>query len=420
MVRIPLLFVASVMAVASSGAVGGGVPVRVEIAGEPGRWQLLRDGQPFFVHGAGGDGDFAALARIGGNTVRTYSSQRVDDTLKRAREAGLAVMLGLWVGHERHGFDYDDAVAIDRQRRMVIESVERLRDNPDIILWAVGNEMEGDGGNPKVWQEVNHLARLIKERDSRPVLTIIAGADPVKLRAIAEFCPDLDLVGINAYGGLPNVNQRMMTYLPNLPYMITEFGARGPWESPRTSWGAELEQTSSEKAEMILRGWEQSIAAHAGRCLGGFVFRWGWKQEATHTWFGLFLRDGSPTAGVDALARAWTGQWPERRAPAVEPLAIPEFSSPLRPGQRVPVRAVARSISDSALRHEWAVYQESRDRRSGGDAEASPPPIPGVLRSADRPVATLIAPVPGRYRLFLTVRDAEGRSATANLPFWVE
>jgi hypothetical protein len=411
--------VAGLVGLSLAHGANGAVP-RVEIVGEPGAWQLLRDGQPFFVKGAGGDGDYHRLVRIGGNTIRTYSSVRVEDPLRRARGAGLAVMFGLWIGHERHGFSYADEAAVERQRRMVIEAVKTHRDNPDIIMWAVGNEMEGDGSNPALWREINHLARLVKELDSRPVLTVLAGAAPQKLDAVRHYCPDLDLLGINAYGGLPGVRDRMLKHLPDMPYMITEFGARGHWESPKTPWGVEYEQTSSEKAAMILSGWQDHIAGNAGRCLGGFVFRWGWKQEATHTWFALLERDGSPTAGVDALERAWTGRWPSKRAPEIEPLALPTLAEPLKPGQRVPLNVVARPMSQSQLRYRWAVYEESRDRKSGGDAEASPPEVAGAIESADRPNARLRAPGPGRYRVFVTVRDSEGRVATANQPFVVK
>ncbi len=407
--------------VAAAPAASSALP-RVEIVGEPGSWRLLRDGRPFFMHGVGGDGDYRKLAAIGGNIVRTYSATGVEDQLHRAREAGLAVMFGLWVGHERHGFDYADPVRVERQRRAVVEAVLAHRDNPDILLWAVGNEMEGDGRNPAVWREVNHLARLVKELDPRPVLTVIAGAASHKLEAVRDLCPDLDLLGINSYGGLGGVHQRMLDHGPRIPYAITEFGARGPWESGRSAWGVELEQTSTQKGEMILDGWRRHIAAREGWCLGGFAFRWGWKQEATHTWFALFLDDGSPTATIDYLHQAWTGRWPAERGPGIEPLHLPVLARPLSAGRRVPLSVTASTATGRPLRYEWSVWEESRDRREGGDREARPAKVPEsiVQRDPASPAAELIAPPPGRYRVFVTVRDHAGRAATHNLPFLVE
>ncbi|MCU0792134.1 MAG: hypothetical protein MUE42_04640 [Opitutaceae bacterium] len=395
---------------------------RVEIVGEPGSWRLLRDGKPFFMHGVGGDGDYKKLSAIGGNIVRTYSSNNVEDQLRRAREAGIAVMFGLWIGHERHGFDYNDPVKIEAQRRMVIEAVTAHRDNPDILMWAVGNEMEGDGKNVVLWREINHLAKLIKQLDDRPVLTILAGAAVNKLEAVRDHCPDLDLLGINSYGGIGGVHDRMLKHGPKIPYAITEFGAIGHWEKGKNAWGVELEQTSTEKGEMLLNGWKKHIEGRDGWCLGGFAFRWGWKQEATHTWFALFLDDGSPTASIDYLQYAWTDRWPAERAPGIEPLNIPAFAKPLQAGQRVPVTVAASTATGKPLRYEWSVWGESRDRRDGGDREARPERHPEAVVQADpaAPAAELIAPAPGRYRLFITVRDHAGRVANHNLPFRVE
>jgi hypothetical protein len=185
---------------------------------------------------------------------------------------------------------------------------------------------------------------------------------------------------------------------------------------------AELEQTSTEKGDMILNGWRRHIEGRAGYCLGGFVFRWGWKQEATHTWFGLFTDDGAPVAMVDYLHQAWLKSWPVERAPGIEPLFIPALAKALAPGRTVPLTVIASTASPHPLRYEWAVYKESQDRRVGGDAEARPARVPDAILEADtgRPEATLVAPAPGRYRVFVTVRDQGGRVATHNLPFLVE
>jgi len=391
----------------------------VEIIGAAGHWTLLRNGKPYFVHGVCGDGDYDLLVRSGGNTIRTYSANDTEQ-VERARQAGLAVVFGVWLGHERHGFSYVDPEAIAQQRKMVVDAVTAHRDDPTILMWALGNEMEGNGGNPAIWLEINHLARLVKTLDSRPVLTVIAGAAPIKLEALRDHCPDLDLIGINSYGGLSAVHERMLKHGPEKPYLITEYGAYGPWESPKTSWGAEFEQTSTEKADVLLAGTAQHIARHAGRCLGGFAFRWGHKQEATHTWFGLFLDDGSPTAGIDALQRAWTGVWPVPRAPAIEPLEIPSLRSAIKVGDRISVSAAATSPTYLKLSYQWSVYEESRDRKHGGDKEQRPAAILDSVLSADRAEAELVALSPGRYRLFVTVKDPDGRAATANVPFLVE
>jgi hypothetical protein len=74
--------------------------------------------------------------------------------------------------------------------------------------------------------------------------------------------------------------------------VITEFGPPGPWEVRKTSWGAPVEPTSTEKAKIYLRNHSGAIAAESAQCLGSYAFLWGHKQEATATWFGMFLPSG--------------------------------------------------------------------------------------------------------------------------------
>ena len=47
-------------------------PIPVTLAKSEAGWQLLRDGKPWLVQGAGGGTALELLARIGGNTERTW------------------------------------------------------------------------------------------------------------------------------------------------------------------------------------------------------------------------------------------------------------------------------------------------------------------------------------------------------------
>ena len=49
-------------------------PLPVEVHQDAsGHWQLLRDGEPYFIKGAGGDQSLEMLAAAGGNTIRTWA-----------------------------------------------------------------------------------------------------------------------------------------------------------------------------------------------------------------------------------------------------------------------------------------------------------------------------------------------------------
>ena len=55
---------------ASEGVLSG--PVKVEVVGENGQYQLLRGGQPYEVKGVGSNiSNFASLKALGGNSIRT-------------------------------------------------------------------------------------------------------------------------------------------------------------------------------------------------------------------------------------------------------------------------------------------------------------------------------------------------------------
>ena len=120
------------------------------------------------------------------------------------------------------------------------------------------------------------------------------------------------------YGDIVNLPRYLAEANFRKPYMVTEWGATGHWEVDKTTWGAPIEHTSSEKAASYRKAYETVIASGDERLIGDYVFLWGQKQERTPTWYGMFLADGSATETVDFMQFAWTGAWPANRAPRVE------------------------------------------------------------------------------------------------------
>ena len=88
------------------------VPVELRETADGG-WQLLRGGEPYLIRGAGGSGSLERLAEAGANSVRTWGAEGLDDILDEAHEHGLTVTAGIWLGHERHGFDYGDPAQVE-------------------------------------------------------------------------------------------------------------------------------------------------------------------------------------------------------------------------------------------------------------------------------------------------------------------
>src|SRR5687767_9412522 len=79
---------------------------KVEVKKLNGQYQLMRNGEPYFIKGAGGYKYYERLKELGGNSVRIWSTDGEDAKkyLDKAHELGLTVTLGLDMGHERKGF----------------------------------------------------------------------------------------------------------------------------------------------------------------------------------------------------------------------------------------------------------------------------------------------------------------------------
>ncbi len=386
-------------------------------------WQLLRGGEPYFIRGAGGDASLEQLAAAGANSIRTWDAEGIDDRLDTAHALGLSVTVGIWLGHERHGFDYNDEKQVRDQLERVRDMVLRYKDHPAVLLWGIGNEMEGyeSGDDPAIWSAVNDIAAMVKELDpNHPTMTVTAELGGGRIESVHERCPDIDIHGINSYGGVPSLAERLRAGGASKPYVIAEFGPVGPWEMPKTEWGAPYEQTSTEKAAFYRQSYEQGVIDAAGQSLGSYAFLWGFKMEGTSTWFGMFLDDGSRLGPVDVMTELWSGQPPDDLVPSVEPLLI-GGQSKLDPGAEVEVSTGVADPEGRPIDVRWVLRPESDDYATGGDFRPNPPDIEAAVLGGRVDGARVRMPEePGPYRLFLYAYDEAGNAATANVPLLVK
>jgi len=405
----------------AEGAVADAIPV--ELRQVDGSWQLLRDGEPYLIRGVGGTYSLQQLADAGANSIRIWDSDEIDALLDEAHSLGLSVAVGIWLGHERHGFDYNDPDQVREQFEKARQAVLRYRDHPAVLLWGIGNEMEGyeSGDDPVIWKAVNDVAAMIKELDPHhPTMTVTAEIGGGRIESVHKNSPAIDIHGINSYGGAPSLSERLREGGATKPYVITEFGPVGPWEMPKTPWGAPFEQSSTEKAAFYRQSYESGVNAARGQALGSYAFNWGYKMEATSTWFGMFLDDGSRLGAVDVMSELWSGKPPKNTAPVIEGLFVegePEFES----AADVRVKTAVSDPENGPLRVSWVLRPESGDYLTGGDFRESLPDIEGAVLEGNESGARLRLPAePGAYRLFLYVYDDAGNAATANVPLLVK
>lgn len=393
----------------------------VSMVKQHGTFQLLRNGEPYAIRGVGGDVHLDLLAELGGNSIRTWDSKNLGRVLDEAHKRGLTVCAGLWLGHQRHGFDYQNQDAVLQQLDEKLAAVKRYKDHPALLLWAVGNEMEGEGRDPSVWYAVNHLAREIKRLDpNHPTMTVIAelGENAGKVRSIERFCPDIDIVGINAYGGIESVAKRFLETGSSKPYIITEHGTLGPWEVGTTTWGAPIEQTSTQKATWYAKGYQQNVIENADNCLGSYAFLWGHKQETTATWFGMLLPDGTRLGAADALSELWSGKPLKNRCPEIASFRV-DRDSGLEKGDVVHAMVKTSDPDGDAIKYRWILRSDSATIGEGGDPQESETAFADAVKSNGATADVTMPESGGGYRLFVYVYDNHGGAAVANIPLHI-
>jgi len=395
----------------------------VEVVKTEDGFVLHRGGKPYRIKGAGGKGPIEMLATVGANSNRHWGVG--DDTQARldaAHAQGMTVALGIWLEHPSEKFSYTEFDDVSGQLDNVINAVRKYKDHPAVLVWGIGNEMENSGGgrgdNPAIWQHVGYLASLIKKEDPHhPIMTVIAEVGGRKVKAINKFCPDVDIIGINSYGGAASLAQRYRQTGGTKPFIVTEYGPIGTWEVGKNSIGAIDEPTSTEKTKFYQRSFE--ALEKDSLCFGSYAFLWGRKQEATATWFGMLTADGKKTAAVDTMQELWSGKKPENLCPEIKPLTI-EGSNNVSAGAEVSVKLEASDPEDKPLNVSWKLLQEADSYITGGFKQEAPPSFDDALLSGTLDSAKFKLPEqPGVYRIYATVDDGVG-AAIANVSVRVE
>jgi hypothetical protein len=244
------------------------------------------------------------------------------------------------------------------------------------------------------------------------------------IQEIERRAPDLDLLGVNDYHAMGKVPAHIRTYDWNKPYVMTEWGPSGDWAVPRTEWKAAMEETSTEKAQLILENYRNVMVKDAERCLGSYVFIWLWRFERTHTWYGMFLESGERTEAVNVMQYVWTGHWPANRAPRIEELAIDGKLAAdniyLKPGDP---HTAALKVSDpdgDPVTLRWEIVPEVARAGYAGMGEKRTNPMPELIqKTGEREIVFTAPKQQGAYRVFVFALDGQGNAATANIPFFV-
>lgn len=402
---------------------------KVEVMQTDVGYRLMRGGKPYYIKGAGLEfGDMESFAAHGGNSIRNWTTKNDVETaqqvLDRAHSLGVTVALCLPMMAERWGFDYDDDTAVAAQLDKFRQEVLKYRDHPALLAWIIGNELNFNYSNSKVYDAVNDVSKMIHELDpNHPTTTTVVGVGEDVINDLRTRAPDLDFYSFQVYGELFVLPELIEEVHLRKPFMVTEWGAIGHWEVDKTSWGASIEATSSEKAETYMRGYREMLEPLEAQLIGSYAFLWGQKQERTPTWFGLFTEAGEETETVDVMHYIWNDAWPDNRSPQVSSITldgkVARDSVTLMTGSVYEATVDVIDSDGDALVYRWELKLESVTTQVGGDYEEAITNLEGLIDDATAPKTLITAPAPGEYRLFVYAYDGQGNAAHANIPFLV-
>ena len=403
----------------------------IRIIEKGGKFLLMIDGVETYIKGVGGTNRLDMAVANGANAFRTWGGnvERAKSDLIRAKELNMYVMQG--IGLPNDSARYNNEEFKEQTRTSVRALAEALKNEPNLLVWGIGNEIEHNTANtPTAWSFVNELALMIKSIDRRHLVSTVISHNAKALNLIAEYAPDLDVVGINSYGAISQVEKMVADSKYKGAYIISEWGPTGWWETARTAWRAPLEQTSEEKRIVYEERYNNYIK-NSPRCLGSFVFLWGQKEERTPTWFSMFVENnvaglplkGEKTPMVEAMERVWQGVEPKQTAPVVHNIFIndikPADNIYVKSGTAFTCKVEAVDREGDKMTYVWEILKEATVTATGGAYEPRPDRIGEVQTTSDNTLKTVINE-PGEYRFYVYVLDGTGFVSTANAPFQVQ
>ncbi len=402
-----------------------------KIVEKNGAFELYVDGVKTYIKGVGGTNRIDLAAQNGANAFRTWGGnvESVKKDVALAAANKMYIMQGIWLTKDRKS--YLDETYKNKMRAEIRLLAETFKDDPNILIWGLGNEIdhEEQANTAAAWKFVDELAQIIKSIDKRHLVATVITHNQKALDSIAAYTKNLDLVGINSYGAIGELEEIVNKSNYKGAYLVTEWGPTGWWETAKTSWGAPIEQTSEEKRQVYENRYNNYILA-SKRCLGSFVFLWGQKEERTPTWFSMFVENdvaglplkGEKTPMVEAMERVWKGTELQQTAPVVEKMTIDGKtgveSVTVKAGKWFEGKVNVTDKENDLLTYHWEILKEATVLGSGGSFEPRPERVGSVI-TTKKEVCTSSVSESGNYRLYVYISDNTGFISTANVPFQV-
>ena len=250
-------------------------------------------------------GDAVLLKELNCNTMKLYNSNiNVQVMRKMYEDGGVRAILGDFLGAYcinsgatwEKGTDYRDPDQRARMKQAVRDMVEKLKDEPWVLMWVLGNENNmpstdlvnttrtNASQEPQAYAELlNEVAAMIHEIDpDHPVG--IGNLMTGLVEYYGKYAPEIDFIGVNCYIGGDGFGATWQKVKQTMdrPVMIAEYGCdsywdkRGPDDDGQIAYdGGCLEDINYNRAGYAGAG--NSI----GGCMFEFVDEW-WKDTRNY------------------------------------------------------------------------------------------------------------------------------------------
>jgi hypothetical protein len=388
--------------------------IEVRIRENEGQWTLYRDGTPYFIKGAGGSFDNRHIDGYGANSVRTWSSTETTSALTAVQGTVITICAGF-------SFDLLDILANPYQMKTtIIDYVYAHKDNSAILIWCIGNEVHHNRSASEfqtIFAFIDEVGSAIKAIDTaHPTMTVIAD----ELDAVGYYLnhlDNIDIIGINSFGSSGStIGSRYTNLNVGKPFILTEFGPSGWWEVESSSFGAPFEPSSTSRMTMYRTIYENTVNNYKHlNCLGSYVFLWGWKNETTPTWFGMFYSDGSRLGPIETMVELWdNGSLPIdwNHIPEIGELRISKTDN-ISIGERLTVECSAADIDGDNLIWTFELIDQLTTIEGGYQN------YPNSIENITGNKCIILPPFQGQFRIYGIVRDGHGNAAFASIPIRV-
>lgn len=401
---------------------------RIKVSATQDKYRLIDKNKEVFVRGAAGNSQFKKLYDIGGNTIRTWNYQNLDVILDSAQHNNLYVIIGLPIVESYYLDFYNDEDKVEKQFQTIQETIIKYKSHPSVLTWIAGNELDFPYRfrYRKFYKAYREIVSMIKTEDPiHPVTTSLVNFSRRTIINLLIKVPDIDFISINTFGGkLEELRTDLdrFSWFWNGPYLLTEWGSSGYWETPQTKWGVPLEDSSFKKAEKMKKLYEQDIPWEDGRLLGTCVFFWGQKVEFTQTWYSLFGWQFNPTQSVAYLNEKWNGEATQQSYPKISYIQFDQYGMNkhliIPSNWEITASAVMEYTGNDYVYHWQLMYEDWYYSNHLIQTDLALEDQ-GFLEIKGKQLKFITPSEEGAYRLYLYVKNKIGYVATANIPFYV-